>query len=388
MATAHLPAHVGLGTPSVPHPSIGTPTFGPAQAAGTPTLGSPQVGTPVFGTSYTGTPTFGHSHAVVASSPGGGGTSSMGMAGMGTPTLASSSIQHVVQPVICSHPTYRGPVLQSLVATSKPRTPQDSAKSGALPSESPEEPDKCSTPYRLPRLTPTRIEDSPLPPPPDTAPSAAVAVEDKVWGRFGYEDQVRMPELGPSIHKALTSTSSHHHPLTPGGGGGGAKGSPGGAPPGVGSRTVAAAQLYRQSAMIVPKFRNAAIIPSVTPGVIRDVEDHDVRVYRSLLEKVGGGVVVFSQQHHQHQHQQQQCPADPRTDCSALSPAPHTPDSRSLSPAKSIHWALGSHRHPLFDYKGRSRKQGPYSREFTVHCMPPASWMRMKWGRQQRLAAH
>ncbi|KAL8588537.1 hypothetical protein ACOMHN_058436 [Nucella lapillus] len=391
MATALLsPPNVGMSTPlfgsyqlgtSATAPSsMGTSLFGPAQT-GTPVFGPNQTGTPIFGTAHAGTPIFGHSHLVTP--PGGARTvSAGGGCGVGTPTFCGShgspSLQHVVTPVICSYPSYRGPVLHSLVGN-KPRSPQESSSSGPLP-DSPEEPDEWSTPYRLPRLAPRA---TPCPPYPDDRPPPPDSADTKVWGRFGFEDHVRMPELGPSIHKALTMSSNspltHPLPSTPGG----SRGTGGGvaAPPGVSSRTVAAAQRYRQSAKLVPKFRNAAIIPSVTtitmPPMGKDAaeDSSEIKLYRSLVGTGdargcggwgggGGGVDRGAE------------------DWTA------SPGSRSVSSAaKSIHWALGNHTHPLFDYKGRGRKQGPYSREFTVHCMPPASWMKMKWGRQ-RVTAH
>ncbi|KAK7112293.1 uncharacterized protein [Littorina saxatilis] len=230
----------------------------------------------------------------------------------------------------------------------KPRSPPDSAGSGTT-LESPDEGDKCSTPYRLPRISPraTPCTDNT-----HISPDS----EEKVWGRFGYEDNIRMPELGPSVHKALMN-----HPPTPG------VCVPTVVPQGVGSRSVAAAQRYRQSVMVVPKFRNAVITPSVFANVIMDVDDASVHVYKSLLEKAA------------HREESLQNPAP--------TPTPYH-NSRSVSPAKStrsIHWALGSTKHALFDVKGRSMKQGPYSREFTVRFMAPATWMRMKWGRQRRI---
>ena len=77
-----------------------------------------------------------------------------------------------------------------------------------------------------------------------------------------------MPELGPSIHKALMNSPSAHGVQTLA------------ISPGVAPRSVVAAQRYRQSVMIVPKFRNAAIAPSISAHVIRDVDDASVHVYK------------------------------------------------------------------------------------------------------------
>ncbi|CAD5125778.1 DgyrCDS13989 [Dimorphilus gyrociliatus] len=55
---------------------------------------------------------------------------------------------------------------------------------------------------------------------------------------------------------------------------------------------------------------------------------------------------------------------------------------RVPSPAKSaqsIHWTLPAQKQILFDRKGKTRSQGPYSREFSMTCSPPSIWMKMKW---------
>ncbi|XP_067927925.1 uncharacterized protein [Watersipora subatra] len=53
----------------------------------------------------------------------------------------------------------------------------------------------------------------------------------------------------------------------------------------------------------------------------------------------------------------------------------------ALSDTKSIRWALGTAQSVNFDQTGRSRHQGPFSREFTRKCMAPSNWVKMKYGR-------
>ena len=69
-----------------------------------------------------------------------------------------------------------------------------------------------------------------------------------------------MPELGPNVHKAFMNSGS---------------------PASSASKSVSAVHRYRHRTMAVPKFRNAAITPSVTAvHVIRDVDDASVHVYK------------------------------------------------------------------------------------------------------------
>ncbi|KAK7506637.1 hypothetical protein BaRGS_00002112, partial [Batillaria attramentaria] len=139
----------------------------------------------------------------------------------------------------------------------KPHSPPDSAGSVTFVDVS-ESSEKCSTPYRLPRISPRTPSSDDGVVSPD--------VDEKVWGRFGYEDVIRMPELGPSVHKAMMNSPS----LGPG------SGVP--AVGVVGQRSVAAAQRYRQTSMLVPKFRSAAITPSLHAPIVRDVDD--VHIYK------------------------------------------------------------------------------------------------------------
>lgn len=61
-------------------------------------------------------------------------------------------------------------------------------------------------------------------------------------------------------------------------------------------------------------------------------------------------------------------------------------DLRAASPAKSaysLRWTLPPYKNLHFDKKGQGKAQGPYSREFTVTCSTPNSWLRMKLGRSK-----
>ncbi|XP_050417955.1 uncharacterized protein LOC126831480 isoform X1 [Patella vulgata] len=182
---------------------------------------------------------------------------------------------------------------------------------------------KSSTPYRLPRI------DAPSPHSRHYEDSYYSA---RLWGQFGYENIIRIPELGPEIRKHYVN------------------------PP----KTVA--QQYRQANLSVPKFRTAAITPTMK-AIPLNKDTDDLDMYQSVLasgpyESEGGDLLI------------------------PPGPTP-TPVSRTFSPTKSvksIHWALGSSQHPLFDKKGRGRVQGPYSREFTVTCFAPNNWLKMKLG--------
>ncbi|KAJ8320752.1 hypothetical protein KUTeg_002339 [Tegillarca granosa] len=162
--------------------------------------------------------------------------------------------------------------------------------------------------------------------------------DDKIWSRYGYEELVRVPELGPVVHML------NRPPVT-------------------------YAQQERQANLALPKFRSAAIAPSHrTMAWHTDREIEDVQIYKSMIAKTRE-----------------------RTHDEIITNRPEptpSPISRSDSPAKSvksIHWMLGSSKHPSFDNKGRSRNQGPYSREFTVTCIAPTNWLRMKWGRSKTM---
>ncbi|XP_025096302.1 uncharacterized protein LOC112565184 [Pomacea canaliculata] len=190
---------------------------------------------------------------------------------------------------------------------------------------------KWCPPYRLPRITPR-------------TPDAALANEfadnnddvDKVWGRFGYEHIIRIPELTPRIHKVPVKqswpalTSDLARPL--------------------GQRPLKAGQHARYGN---PSLHD----PHLHRFGVRGIDE--VHVYKSL-------------------RRQQTLDTE-----DLYGPIP-TPVTRSASPAKSSHsvqWTLGSCSHPLFDLQGGSSKQGPFSRQFTVRCTAPPVWLRMKWGR-------
>ncbi|CAC5414700.1 unnamed protein product [Mytilus coruscus] len=114
---------------------------------------------------------------------------------------------------------------------------------------------------------------------------------------------------------------------------------------------------------------NAAITPTVRQlqwHPVKDSNMEDVQVYKSMIG-----------------NQRQRSNGD------YFRPEPSpSPISRTDSPTKSIksiHWMLGSAKHPMFDNKGRTRNQGPFSREFTVTCIAPTNWMKMKWGRSRTI---
>lgn len=182
----------------------------------------------------------------------------------------------------------------------------------------------ASIPYRLPRITP-RDEYK-----------HEIEEEDKIFSRFGYEHTLRVPELVPVIRMLNPPQTYSQH--------------------------------ERQMNLAVPKFQNAAITPTVRQlqwHPVKETTIEDVQMYKSMIgnQRQRSNVDYFR-------------PERPE-------PTP-SPISRTESPAKSvksIHWMLGSSKHPSFDNKGRTRNQGPFSREFTVTCIAPTNWMKMKWGR-------
>jgi len=198
------------------------------------------------------------------------------MAAVSLPSVQTPFSNTMCTPVVSADPVYRGHYLKAFFA--KPKSADSSGTNITLIDLS-DVSVKCSTPYRLPRISPPCESPS--------IPGEYGDGEERVFGRFGYEDVIRMPELGPSISRALINP---HCEL---------------------------AQRYSD-----------ATHPSTTPI------------------------------------------------------------SRSLSPAKStksIHWALGNEKNSLFDHNGRSRAQGPFSREFTIRCGPPPNWMSMKFGRSKTM---
>ncbi|XP_052080970.1 uncharacterized protein LOC127718914 isoform X1 [Mytilus californianus] len=179
-------------------------------------------------------------------------------------------------------------------------------------------------PYRLPRISHRddfKSEDD----------------DDKIFSRFGYEPSLRVPELVPVV-RMLNPPQTY-------------------------------SQQERQVNLAVPKFQNAAITPTVRQlqwHPVKDSNMEDVQVYKSMIG-----------------NQRQRSNGD------YFRPEPSpSPISRTDSPTKSIksiHWMLGSAKHPMFDNKGRTRNQGPFSREFTVTCIAPTNWMKMKWGRSRTI---
>lgn len=188
--------------------------------------------------------------------------------------------------------------------------------------------DNTNIPYRLPRITPRE----------DLRPE--VNEDHKVFSRFGYEPTLRVPELVPVVRMLNPPQTYSQH--------------------------------ERQMNLAVPKFQNAAITPTVRQlqwHPVKDSNMEDVQVYKSMIG-----------------NQKQKSKSDYfRPERPEPTPSPI---SRTDSPAKSvksIHWMLGSAKHPMFDNKGRTRNQGPFSREFTVTCIAPTNWMKMKWGRSRTI---
>ncbi|KAK3082928.1 hypothetical protein FSP39_009274 [Pinctada imbricata] len=186
-------------------------------------------------------------------------------------------------------------------------------------------------PYRLPRIdTPREMKR------PDMF---KMEHDQQLWSRYGFEENIKIPgDLVPTV-RMLNPPQTY-------------------------------AQAERQLNLAVPKFKNAQITPTVRPihwtTPAKDFDD--VQFYKNMIT-----------------NPRSKAPAPAEVEAVRPEPSP-SPISRCESPAKSvksIHWMLGSTKHPLFDNKGRSRNQGPFSREFTVTCVAPTNWMRMKWGRSR-----
>ncbi|XP_067687335.1 uncharacterized protein [Haliotis asinina] len=236
----------------------------------------------------------------------------------------------VMEPVLATEPAYRGHVLKSL--HSKARSLVDGQIPAVVSSVDIDEINaKPSVPYRLPRISPgvtPRLCCS--------EEESEDDVSEKMWGRFGYEDIVRIPVLTPSINRVS-----------------------------VGNNLRMTNSLNTSLAKATPRFRTAAIAPTKSIVKIKD----EIDAYKSLLEKTNRG---------------------DNSDTAAYPEPTPSPVSRSASPTKSvksIHWTLGSStkKQLMFDKRGRGRAQGPFSREFTVTCFAPQNWLRLKLGRSKTM---
>lgn len=248
----------------------------------------------------------------------------------------------VNEPTILTDP-YKG---SHVLRWSRSRGQPDSARHGLSTSReasftiSTDDDDlSVATPYRLPRISP-RNDDSPQPEAERFAHLESPEA-DKVWSRYGYEKIIRVPELGPQIKVLMPPPKNY-------------------------------LQQYRNNTANAPKFKRAAITPSI----------------RSLPWNLGGD--IDDPQLYRSHNKEERRSGKSRTRSPRLEPTP-TPISRSDSPTKSIksiHWVLGHNRYHTFDKNGRSHIQGPYSREFNVTCMAPNNWLRMKWGRNKTAVSH
>ncbi|XP_071104246.1 uncharacterized protein [Haliotis cracherodii] len=236
----------------------------------------------------------------------------------------------VMEPVLATEPAYRGHVLKSL--HSKPRSLVDGQTPAVASSVDIEEINsKPSVPYRLPRISPgvtPRLCCS--------EEESEDEVSEKMWGRFGYEEIIRIPALTPNINRVTIVNNPRM-----------------------------SNSLNTSFGTAVPRFRTAAITPTKSLSKIKD----EIEAYKSLLEKANMG--------------------DNSDTAAYPDPAP-SPVSRSASPTKSvksIHWTLGSsaNKQLMFDKRGRGRAQGPFSREFTVTCFAPQNWLRLKLGRSKTM---
>ncbi|ESO87987.1 hypothetical protein LOTGIDRAFT_234771 [Lottia gigantea] len=200
---------------------------------------------------------------------------------------------------------------------------------------------KKSTPYRLPRIDPEI---------PGRYLEESICTSRVMWGQYGFEDAIRIPELIPDVKQP-----SINHPSKP-----------------LGAQ-------YRHSGSNIPSFRNAAITPRIKPkSETTYCSVANTPLAKTLLKNEPLNRESSDMPDYYHHIRK----TDSGEGIIPPGPTP-TPISRSFSPTKSvksIHWALGSTQTPLFDKKGRGRVQGPYSREFTVTCGAPNNWLKMRLG--------
>lgn len=213
-----------------------------------------------------------------------------------------------------------------------------------------DETDAKSTPFRLPRVESKRDE-------PDRT-------LHKVWSRFGYEYHQQKP-------LDMTEICNKHH-LSP--------------------RELS--QELRRHQLMLPRFSNAVLGPAApaltTQPKLYAQDFTDPAFLKNFVyaQSHGGGIgrrrLLL---------EEELMELDP-----APTPIPGSHPHMSFTggvgsltarssvipkSAKSIHWKLSSYRNMDIDQKGKSSKQGPYSRGFTVHCSAPNSWLKMKLGRQK-----
>lgn len=176
------------------------------------------------------------------------------------------------------------------------------------------------TPYRLPKIEPALRETTPYRLPRIEPEDRIVTGSYKVWGRHGYKVYHEPRELAvTSSHKMAASPRIEEQLHSP----------------------------YHVTSY--PRLRQAAIEPVTEPPKLY-ANSGDPAFYKCLYTNVN---------------------------CEKM----NTP--RCDSPTKSessIHWVLSPYKDLHIDKKGTHRVQGPYSRKFTVTCMAPTNWLRMKWG--------
>ncbi|XP_070570955.1 uncharacterized protein [Ptychodera flava] len=117
------------------------------------------------------------------------------------------------------------------------------------------------------------------------------------------------------------------------------------------------AQLHRASNLMVPNFRSAHLAPLGPCPSVATSSDMDYKYrYRGELPKLRGAESVNSFERKLDEELQRE--------------------------HKRISWKLSPHNNPSFDIKAGNSFNGPYSREFTIHCTAPANWLKMKLKRQ------
>nr|XP_002731740.1 PREDICTED: uncharacterized protein LOC100378304 isoform X1 [Saccoglossus kowalevskii] len=112
-------------------------------------------------------------------------------------------------------------------------------------------------------------------------------------------------------------------------------------------------QLQRANSLMVPSFRKAHLAPMTpAPSVASDRTYNRVnRLLHVPKLRIGTGSVHSFQQNL---------------------------DEEIFRRKKKVAWKLSPHTNSSFD-KASCGYSGPFSREFTIHCTAPNSWLRKKW---------
>lgn len=193
------------------------------------------------------------------------------------------------------------------------------------------------TPYRLPRLLPHFRPQSSNSDVDLALTESKFAASDKVWSRYGYENIIRIPELGPQIRMLLPPLRSYPK------------------------------NLHSDHGVSCKQAATTSRVPTLPLNTSPEMKDSHLQLYQCNISRVDEDAIIM-----------RSARLDP-------TPSPITRNNSPTKSIKSIHWILGHNRYHTFDKMGRSHIQGPYSREFNVTCTTPHTWLKMKLGRSKTM---